>query len=237
MRVTADLFADGSSIPILDGAGAVCANLWTQAGTWACRDAPLEFRVYAPEAIALPEAEPTEPVVGALARLLQALRGTGAVLMLGNPATALGPQRILYAEGVRLFAISDPADEAAWDALLAHGQPVYGVRGLATLEVMRPTAQAVLSALSYGLFTADEGLTLSGLHEDRAGVVYVADRPTTATVIIRGGFEAGTLTGTAGEPVRYVDSGKEASVRLVIRDAAGNRCSTQPRFVVPQRHA
>jgi hypothetical protein len=235
MRLTADLDTVGSSIPLVDAEGAVCGQLWTHAATWACRDAPLSFRLLGPEELQMPEPEPTEPVVGALARLLQTVKGTGAVVLLANPAQALGPQRILFAEGARLFSIARPEDEACWDAMLSQGQPVYGVRGIVSMEVMRPTAPAAISALVYGLFTCDEGLSLTGLHEDRAGVIYACDRPTTAAVIIRHGFEGGTLRGEAGAQVAYRDRGNEAYVRLVISDAAGNRCSTQPRFIVPQR--
>ncbi len=235
MRLTADLLGDGSTIPLRDVEGDLCGTLWCHAATWACRDAPLEFRLIGPEELSVPEPEPTEPVVGALARLLQAIKGSGAVLLLGNPAAALGAERILYAEGVRLFSIVRPADEACWDALLAHGQPVYGVRGIVTVEVMTLHPAGVVSALAYGLFTCDEGLSLTGLHEDRAGVAYACDRPTTATVLIRHGFEAAEIRGAADEQVRWLDRGNEAVVRLVINDADGNRCSTQPRFVVPQR--
>lgn len=235
MRLTADLLGTESTIPLRDATGAVCGNLWSHSATWNCRDAPLTFRLISPEMLIVPEMEPTEPVVGALARLLQAVKGSGALVLLGNPAVALGAERILYAEGVRLFAISQPADEACWDALLAHGQPVYGVRGIVSIEVMTPHPAGVVSALAYGLFTCDEGLSLTGLHEDRAGVAYACACATTATVLIRHGFEAAELRGEAHAQVRWLDRGNEAVVRLVITDATGNRCSTQPRFVVPQR--
>lgn len=236
MRLTADLATADSSIPLRDAQGEVRDRLWRHAATWACRDAPLEFTLLATEELAVPQPEPTEPVVGALARLFQVIKGTGALVMLGNPSQALGPQRILFAEGARLFSITRSEDEACWDAMLSQGQPVYGVRGIVSMEVMRPTATAALSALIYGLFTCDEGLSLSGLHEDRAGVIYASDRPTTAAVIIRHGFEGGSLHGKADEQVAYRDRGNEAYVRLVISDAEGHRCSTQPRFIVPQRH-
>lgn len=235
MRLTVDLFAPGSSIPVHDAGGAARCALWTHAATWNCRDAPLEFRILSAEELAVPPMEPSEPVVGALARLLQAVRGSGAIILLGNPASAFGPERILFAEGARLFAIGRPEDEACWDAILSTGQPVYGARGIAAMEVLTAHPAGVLSALSYGLFTCDEGLSLTGLHEDRVGVAYACDRATTAAIIIRGGFEAGEVRGAAGEQVVWKDRGNEAYVRLVISDADGNRCSTQPRFVVPHR--
>lgn len=233
MRVTVDVLGAGPAIPVRDAGGVEVCALWSHAATWPCRDAALEFRILGPEALPLPAPEPSEPTVGALARLQQAVKGTGAIIILVNPATAFGRERILYADGARLFAITTAADEACWDALLATGQPVYGIRGIANLEVMRATAPAVISALAYGLFTCDEGLSLTGLHEDRAGVAYACDRATEATVIIRGGFEAETLRGQPQQQVVRKDRGNEAVVRLVISDAEGNRCSTQPRFVVP----
>ena len=233
MRVTVDILGLGSAIPVRDAGGVEVCTVWGHAARWQCRDAPLEFRIIGPEPLSLPTAEPSEPTVGALARLQQAIKGSGAIIVLVNPATAFGRERILYADGARLFAIATLADEACWDALLATGQPVYGIRGIASMELMRATAPAVISALAYGLFTCDEGLSLTGLHEDRAGVAYACDRATAATVIIRGGFEAETLRGAPGAQVVRKDRGNEAVVRLVISDADGNRCSTQPRFVVP----
>ena len=208
--------------------------LWSAAARWRCRGVELALRVVAAEPLGLPEAEATEPVVGAIARLLQAVSGQGALVILENPATALGPERILFAEGVRLFGIATEADMACWDGMIGTGQPVYGVRGTTTLELDRIHPATAISALAYGLFTSDEGLTLDGLHEDRAGVAYVAPRATSAEVVIRGGFTAGTLTGAAGATVAWKDRGNEVVVRLAISDDAGNRCFTQPRFVVPR---
>lgn len=233
MRVTVDVLGAGSAIPVRDAGGDKVCTLWSHAASWPCRDALLEFRILGPEPLSLPLLEPSEPTVGALARLQQAIKGSGAIIILVNPATAFGRQRILYADGARLFAITTPEDEACWDALLATGQPVYGIRGIANMEIMRATAPAVISALAYGLFTCDEGLSLTGLHEDRAGIAYACERATEVTVIIRGGFEAEILRGEAGAQVVRKDRGNEAVVRLVISDVDGNRCSTQPRFVVP----
>ena len=211
----------------------VRAELWSHAARRRCRDGELAFRLIGADPVAVPEAEASEPVVGALARLLQACRGSGTLVMLENPAQAFGTERIPLTEGVRLFALHSDEDVACWDAILSLGQPIYGVRGMVAMEVMTAHPAGIVSALAYGLFTCDEGLSLTGLHEDRAGVAYASDRETTATVVIRGGFESVELHGAAGEQVRYVDRGGEAYVRLVITDRDGNRCWTQPRFVVP----
>lgn len=235
MRLTADLLATDASLPLYDDQGQVRTTLWRQAIRWQCRDAFLDARLISCEELPLPEPEPTEPVVGALSRLLQWTRGTGTLLMLVNPAAAIGVEHIPVAEGVRLFGVGSDADMRCWDAILSTGQPVYGVCGSATLEVQSVKATSALSALAYGLFTSDTGMSLTGLHEDRAGVVYASDRATTADVIIKGGFEGGTLRGEPGEQVAWKDRGNEGYVRLAIHDAAGNRCLTQPRFVVQAR--
>ena len=237
MRLTADLLATDSSLPLHNDQGKVCVTLWRHAARWKCSDAILDFRVLGCEEVPLPEPEPTEPVVGALARLLRWTRGAGTLIMLVNPAEAVGVEHIPVTEGVRLFGVTTEADVRCWDALLSTGQPVYGVAGTATLEVQSLKPTSAISALAYGLFTSDCGLTLTGLHEDRTGVVYACDRPTTASVIIRGGFEGGELRGAASEQVAWKDRGNEGYARLAIHDEAGNFCLTQPRFIVQARPA
>ncbi|MBA2481717.1 MAG: hypothetical protein H0V44_13725 [Planctomycetes bacterium] len=231
MRVTLDPGRIvGESVDVSDATGVV-AKLWSRRIAWRCRDHVLDLQILAAEELPLPEAEPTEPVAGAVARIVKALAGSGALALLRDPAVALGPERIAFAEGLRLFAIASEADEACWDTMLSLGQPVYGVRGTLACEVMRPRPASVLSALAYGLFTCEEGLSLR-LHEDRAGVAYEVDRDdAVGTVIIRNGFEATRLTGRRGE---YRDLGTEAYVRLVVR-AGTAVCWTQPRFIAPQR--
>lgn len=235
MRLIADLLGLDAALPLLDDEGMTRVTLWRHAARWACRDAPLDFRLLGAEAIAVPEPEPTEPVVGALARLLRSTRGTGTLIMLVNPFAAVGVENIPVTEGVRLFGVTSDADMRCWDAILSTGQPVYGVCGQTTLDVQSARATSALSALAYGLFTSDTGLSLTGLHEDRAGVVYACDRATTAEVIIKGGFEGGELRGEANAQITWKDRGNEGYVRLAIQDADGNRCLTQPRFVVQAR--
>jgi hypothetical protein len=89
---------------------------------------------------------------------------------------------------------------------------------------------ALLSALAYGLFTCEEGLSVSALREDRAGVAWeVDDDAAVATVVIRSGFEAARLAGRSGA---WRDRGNEGYVRVTIRGRAG-ACWTQPRFIAP----
>ena len=228
MRVHADLLTDAEWIELRPSP----AKLWCGRLDWICRDVPVRLRVLCDAPLDLPAPERSEPPASAIARVLKAVAGQGALVLLENPAQALGAERIAFAEGVRLFGIGSDADVTAWDAMLSMGQPVYGVRGRLTLELDRPSALSAISALAYGLFTSDDGLTLDGLHEDRAGVGYVCASATSATVVIRGGFEAGSLRCAPGATVHRPDAGNETYVRLVIADDAGHRVWTQPRFVV-----
>ncbi len=227
MRVHADLLSDAEWIELAPSA----ARLWCGRLDWTCREVPVRLRVLCDQPLDLPAPEFSEPPASAIARVIKHVANQGALVLLENPARALGAERIAFAEGVRLFGIATDGDVAAWDAMLSIGQPVYGVRGRLTLELDRPSALSAISALAYGLFTCDEGLSLDGLHEDRAGIGYVAPVATTASVIIRDGFEAGILTGAAGATVHRPDAGNETVIRLVISDGAGHTVWTQPRFV------
>ena len=220
------LEATGNTCPVEGG-----PDLWHARLQWTCQGVPLDLRVFAPEALDLPAPEASEPVPGALARCVRACAGHGALLLLGNPAEALGVQRIALAEGVRLMAISTPEDEACWDALLALGQPCYGVRGLISVEVLRPRPANLLSALSFGVFYASAGVDPLSLDESPRHVAWQCSETVTAEVIGRAGF---TLAQSSGMTGRYDDRGNEGTVRVVLR--AGDRaCWTQPRFVAPRK--
>jgi len=225
------LDAVGDRCPV-DG-GPPDLSLWHARLAWNCADAPLDLRVLAPEPIALPAPEASEPVPGAIARCVRACAGQGALLLLANPAAALGPQRIALAEGVRLLALATAADEACWDALLALGQPCYGVRGTLAVEVLRPRPANVLSALSFGVFYASDGLTPESLDEDPRHVAWTCAEPVSAEVIGRAGFTLASASGTTG---RYDDRGNEGVVRVVLR-AGVRTCWTQPRFIAPHKEA
>jgi len=218
-----------SDLPVRDDQGRVACTLWTHVARWTCKDAELAIQVIAPEAIVLPTPEASEPAPGALARLVQALLGSGGLLLLRNPAAAFGPQRIAFSQGVRLFAIAEAADEACWDAMLSLGQPVYGVRGTIACACRTAHPGAVISALAYGTFTCEEALAVSVLDESRQGVKWTLPVEADTAVIVRDGFEAGRLRGVSGE---WQDRGSEGYVRLVMRSSSG--CAwTQPRFIAP----
>lgn len=222
MRVTFSPLSADETIALSSG-----GSLWTRRLDWRCDGVRLRLQVIGLDRIELPEAEPSEPVPGALARVVGALRGSGALLALLDPASALGPGRVLYAEGVRLFGIVTPADEACWDEALSAGRPIYGLRGTIACELARPSPASALAALAYGAFTCEEGLSPTLLDEDRAGVRWRFPDATEATVIVRGGYEAVRTAGTNGE---WRDRGGEGYVRVAFASPAG-RCWTQPRFV------
>ncbi len=195
---------------------------------------PVALQVLAAEPIALPAPEPTEPPEGALARLTQAIAGTGALLLLRNPAEAFGPGRMSFAEGARLLGIGTPEDEACWDEALSLGRPSYGVRGRLACDVLSPRPASVISALAYGLFVCEQGMDLKSLLEDRGHVAWDCGRAdASASVVIRNGFEAATVPGAAGE---WQDRGNELYVRVVVR-AGQDACWTQPRFIAPRARA
>jgi hypothetical protein len=233
MRVVCDPLAGEASIPIhIDGLR--CGELWTRRIDWICRDRRLDLQVLAAEPLPLPEPESSEPVEGAVARIVGALAGSGALALLRDPAAAFGVERIAFAEGLRLFSIASPEDEACWDAALTLGLPIYGLRGAIACEVLRPHPASVLSALAYGQFICEEGLTLGALHEDRSGVAWRTEAADAeATVVIRGGFEVGRIQGTSGS---WRDQGNEGYVRVVVRSSQG-ACWTQPRFIAPKHAA
>jgi len=229
MRVTCDLLNPLQEAIALHAAVPV-APLWSRRLQWTCRGRSLDCQVVFAEPMALPEPEPSEPVEGALARLGKVLHGTGALLLLRNPSEAFGLERMPFADGVRLLGIGSEADEACWDAALTLARPVYGVRGLISCEVLRPHPASVLSALAYGVYVCEEGLTLTELHEDRRGVRWACTRDdAVASVVIRDGYEAASLSGSQGQ---WRDLGSEGYVRVVVR-AGAQACWTQPRFVAP----
>lgn len=207
--------------------------LWHRRLRWDCQGAALDLRILAAEPVPLPDPEPSEPVPGAIARVVRAIAGQGALALLANPAVALGAPRIAFAEGVRLLGIAGADDEACWDARLALGQPCYGVRDEVVLEVVNPRPAGVLSALSYGVFYCHDGLEPDSLDESRTGVAWRFAAPVEAAVIGRGGFELLRHDGAEGS---YADRGNEGTVRVAMR-RGGRTCVSQPRFVAPRRDA
>lgn len=225
------LDAAGDVLPI-HGAPRPLA-LWHRRLDWRCQGTSLDLRILAAEAIPLPEPEASEPVPGAIARVVAAVAGRGALIILANPASALGPARMAFAEGLRLIGISSEADLACWEALLARGQPCYGLRAEVVAEVLNPRPAGFLSALAFGAFYCHDGLEPVALEETPHRVAWTMPQPVTAMVIGRGGFGLTTASGMAGS---YTDNGHEGTVRVVLTSAAGT-CWTQPRFIAPRQAA
>jgi len=226
MRLGINLFADTL---VATGPG-VLLPLWSVRLSWRCADGLLSARIIACEPVSIPATEPSEPVAGAIARLAQCLAGHGAVLLLDHPASVLGPERIAFAEGVRLFDIRSDEDLACWDAALTLGLPVYGVRGDLVVDVLTPHPASVLSSLAYGLFYCRDGLDAVGLDERRDGVRLELDRPAEITVVVRSGFEAERHVGSV---LDRLDQGSEGYVRLHARSGSA-QLWTQPRFIAPR---
>jgi hypothetical protein len=222
-----------SDLPVFDDQARVACTLWTHVAHWTCKDAELALQIIAPEPIVLPVPEVSEPVPGAIARLTQALMGSGGLLLLRNPAAAFGVAKIAFAQNVRLFAIATADDEATWDAMLSLGQPVYGVRGTVACACRTAHPGALISALAYGTFTCEEGLAVSVLDESRQGVKWIVPHVAETAVIVRDGFEAARIAGTSGA---WQDRGSEGFVRLVMRSSVGNAW-TQPRFIAPVQNS
>lgn len=228
MRVRLRLLdADAEALPLIGGEGA----LWHRRLLWQTATGRLDLRVLAAEPVSLPEVQAAEPVEGAIARVVQAIHGTGSLLLLANPAEALGRQRIRSAEGVRLLAVEDEADRACWDAALEVILPMYGVLGDCVCEVSRPRPANVLSALAYGGFLSCAGLVPEALREDRRGVQWTLPEAGEAAVIVRGGFPCARIAGISGA---WEDRGSEGYVRLELSAPSGH-CLTQPRFIAPDR--
>jgi len=217
----------GDSVPIDGAQGA----LWQARMDWLCSDARLDMRVLAAEAVELPAAEPSEPVAGAIARLVAATRGSHALLLLGNPGQALGTSRVALAEGVRLFAVATETDMACWDAALALGMPVYGVRGCLVVDLVRARPANLRSAMAYGGMLCCEGLEPEALLEDRNGVRWTLPSTGEGVVIIRQGYEVARVAGREGA---WIDRGNEGYVRVELHTDAGT-CWTQPRFIAPRK--
>jgi len=217
----------GDSVPIDGAEGA----LWQARLDWRCSDARLDLRVLAAEPMAMPNYEASEPVAGAIARVVAATKGSHALLLLANPAEALGATRIALADGVRLFAITRDADVACWDAALALGVPVYGVRGCLVADLVRARPANLLSALAYGGALSCDGLEPEALLEDRQGVRWTLSAAGEGVVIVRQGFEMARIAGREGQ---WIDRGNEGYVRVELHTADG-ACWTQPRFIAQRR--
>lgn len=232
MQIAVRLMAgEGDSVPLVGTGVAEGAALWRQRLEWMCDGRRLDLWVIAVEPVSLPEPEPTEPVPGAIARVLSHIRGNHVLTLLANPAEALGVADIRHAQGIRMFAIATEADRACWDAALGSGHIVYGIAGDAVCEVTTPRPASVISALAYGGYVACDGLVPTSLLEDRKGVTWEFATDTQVTVIIKNGFEAQRFQGKNGQ---WVDRGSEGCVRLEATAASG-QCWTQPRFIAAAR--
>ena len=175
---------------------------------------------------------PDESVEGVLARLAQQFRYPQALLILANPEEALGEEHMAHAMGCGLLAIDEPSRELCWDAALAKGLPIYGIRDELRLSLTRQRASSILSALAFGVFDCRNGTALDevSVEDHREGVRWSGVPDSAQTVIVlREGYEIPQPPGAEGA---WRDRGNEGVVRLRMR--ADDACLwSQPRFVMP----
>jgi len=199
---------------------------------WRCSDADLRMRCFAAKRLnPLPTPEPSEPVIGALARIQQWARNQheDVVLMLDNPAQALGRDQMTALQGVRLIGIRSESDRSCWDAALSSGLPVYGVYQDICSQLTQPNAASFLTAISYGAFTSGDGVDMEHFEESPKGCRWrLSAAPDNAvSVVVKGGLEAATIEGPEGF---WQDAGQEGYVRLEMHQEHHRRFS-QPRLV------
>lgn len=137
-----------------------------------------------------------------------------------------------------------PSAEGYWDYLLSRGKVVWGVgsddshnekgRGHAWIVVRAPelSAPALKSAIAAGDFYASNGVVLSDVASDDAGItITIRSRdggPRYTTRFI--GQDGKVLLEVAGVTPHYAFRGDETYVRASIVDSNGKRAWTQPVF-------
>ena len=144
-----------------------------------------------------------------------------------------------HAMGCGLIAITSGDRELCWDAALAKGLPIYGLRDDLILTMTRLRAASVMSALAFGVFHCVKGKAFATmqLEDERQGVTWSGGPEDLSTaVILREGYEAQRLSGPAGE---WRDRGNEGVVRLRMTAPShqGGGLWSQPRFIMPGAQA
>lgn len=137
-----------------------------------------------------------------------------------------------------------PSAEGYWDLLLSAGKIIWGVgsddshdvegRGQAWIVVRAPelTSPAIKSAIARGDFYASNGVTLSDIAADGAGLtVTIAQARNGARYTTRFiGQDGKLLAEVGGLKPSYRFAGTETYVRASIIDSNGKRAWTQPVF-------
>jgi len=181
--------------------------------------------------------DPREGVEAAITRFAKQFRFPEALLILVNPAQALGEEHMAHAQGCGLLAIETGEGELCWDAALAKGLPIYGLRDELRMVCRRVAATSVLSALAFGVFDCRQGAELEAVqvHDDRNGVAWSGGPDDLqVSVILREGYEVHQANGPAGQ---WRDRGNEGVVRLRMTTPSGAKLWSQPRFIMPGAQA
>lgn len=144
--------------------------------------------------------------------------------------------------------------EEIWDGVLSAGRPIFGVatddahnftdfipqvsnpgRGWVVVQAEEPSADAIVAALSSGMFYASTGVVLRQL-EVSGGRISLAVEPHrdfiyTTSFIGPGGRLLAQVVGTEAN---YLIRGDEGYVRATVLSSRGSRAWTQPRFTSRQ---
>lgn len=218
--------ADAAKWPVLaddDCIGHLCAVPIH----WSCRDGDLYVRLLSHAEIPLPQAEPSEPRLAALARLAQHARAHDAYLILEKIAS-YDSEFYPHLNVCRFLSIEQDEDAQLWDAVLSLGMPIFAMRDDIFVELMRATTLNALQALLFGAYYCSNGLHLELDERPHAcRVASLQGHRMDARVIVRGGMEVEQLQ---GQTIQRDDRGSEGYIRLEI-SAAGKQAWTQPRFV------
>ena len=207
--------------------GETIGELFVSSQQWQCRDGILSFSVCAEQAVNIPDAEATEPMAAALARIGRHIQVQQAHLIIEDVA-ALPEDFYQHLSGCRFLRLRTAADLQIWDKLLSLGLPIFAWSDHLMCLSMGTDASAAFQSILFGSFYCHDAVTLDmdeGPHHCTITVQGEADCQT--RVIVRGGYELQQLSGNA---IDWKDSGQEGYVRFEIQAGAG-WAWTQPRFV------
>ena len=226
-NVSFEPFTGGDEWKSLKCDGADIGMLFVSSQRWQCRDGNLSFSVLAEQAVDIPEAEASEPMAAALARIGRHLQAQQAHLIIEDLA-ALPEDFYQHLSGCRFLRLQSADDLPIWDKLLSLGLPIFGLSDQLMCLSLSPQVGSAFQSILFGSFYCHNALCLDmdeGPHHCKV-TVQTTDACQTR-VIVRGGYELQQLSGAA---IDWTDSGQEGYVRFEIQ-AGAHWAWTQPRFV------